>query len=259
MSAAPRRARHGIARDEPSAWPHEQFVLPGLAQTAPSPRHMPTRQVAHAGRRRPACALLPLRANCVGATRLRGLGAAAVARPLALPPLPFARGVRRPRWCARGAAAAVLSSRRALNALLTLLPLLFSQRARHAAWRPWGRRGRETTGPSHLPHRHATGGDRSGARGPQWPPWGTSFARHCLGGGVACARALLKEHVSDVLDGLKAVTVPRPSPPAHSRLRPSSGVVCNGADGPRSRPRAASARLAAGLALPRTTPPARIW
>ena len=39
--------------------------------------------------------------------------------------------------------------------------------------------------------------------------------------GVACARALLKEHVSDVLDGLKAVTVPRPSPPAHSRLRPS--------------------------------------
>ena len=99
--------------------------------------------------------------------------------------------------------------------------MLFSQRARHAAWRPWGRRGRETTGPSHLPHRHATGGDRSGARGPQWPPWGTSFARRCLGGGVACARALLKEHVSDVLDGLKAVTVPRPSPPAHSRLRPS--------------------------------------
>ena len=83
MSAAPRRARHGIARDEPSAWPHEQFALPGLAQTAPSPRHMPTRQVAHAGRRRPACALLPLRANCVGATRLRGLGAATVARPLA--------------------------------------------------------------------------------------------------------------------------------------------------------------------------------
>ena len=91
---------------------------PGSRRPRP-PRHMPTRQVAHAGRRRPACALLPLRANCVGATRLRGLGAAAVARLLALPPLPFARGVRRPRWCARGAAAAVLSSRRALNALLT--------------------------------------------------------------------------------------------------------------------------------------------
>ena len=107
MSAAPRRARHGIARDEPSAWPHEQFALPGLAQTAPSPRHRPTRQVASPGRRRPACALLPLRHRLRGSDAAsrprgrRGRGTADTSAP------PFARGVGRPRWCARRAAAAM--------------------------------------------------------------------------------------------------------------------------------------------------------
>ena len=99
MPAAPRRARHDIARDEPFARPHEQFALSGLAQTAPSPRHLPTRQVASAGRRRPACAQLPLRAQCTGATRLRGLGAAAVAGPLTL-----RRPLLRAAWGVRGGA-----------------------------------------------------------------------------------------------------------------------------------------------------------
>ena len=29
--------------------------------------------------------------------------------------------------------------------------------------------------PLHLPNRRATGGDRSGARGSQWPPWGIAL------------------------------------------------------------------------------------
>ena len=78
-----------------------------VAQTAPSPRHMPTRQVAHAGRRRPACALLPLRHRLRGSDAAsrprgrRGRGTADTSAP------PFARGVGRPRWCARRAAAAM--------------------------------------------------------------------------------------------------------------------------------------------------------
>ena len=81
------RARHGIARDEPFAWPHEQFALPGLAQTAPSPRHMPTRQVAPAVRRRPACALLSGVRGCCATMRARApQRARRPSRPRAAPP-----------------------------------------------------------------------------------------------------------------------------------------------------------------------------
>ena len=44
-------------RDEPLAEPHDEFAPPALVKTASS-RHMSARQLASAGRRRPACALL---------------------------------------------------------------------------------------------------------------------------------------------------------------------------------------------------------
>ena len=50
-------ARHGIVRDEPFAEPHDEFAPPALAKAASS-RHVSARQLASAGRRRPACALL---------------------------------------------------------------------------------------------------------------------------------------------------------------------------------------------------------